>query len=280
MKCFRFFLFFAFLLVTALHASETTLILDSMYKTLPKKTRSMNTGHLDYFVSASGQYYEHGLHVIKCIHSDPQINQGLVVDLREESHGYINGIPVSWNNGQHNNANLDKSAELIEADEKSKIRQIKMGQKMTLALDDNAYSTEVVVESARTERELVESYGLSYRRIPVTDHFRPSDKAVDQLVDLMRNIPQDMWVHFHCKGGSGRTSTALVMFDIIKHHSKESFDSILKRQKTLGGKDLTLLDPSSFKYEAAKERLEFIKKFYEYCQEVPDFSIAWSNWVK
>jgi hypothetical protein len=58
---------------------------------------------------------------------------------------------------------------------------------------------------------------VHYVRIPVTDHCGPSESA---LAGLRARIPvstspADAWVHFHCHGGDGRTTTFLALYDML-----------------------------------------------------------------
>lgn len=269
---------------------ETHPILDGIERPLPKKFRTMQDPFADpsYTVeeglrnlpfSGSGQYFEDnllaGLTLIKQIAPDHQI---ILVDLREESHGFINGIPMSWTNGETNDANLHKTVEEIEEDERFKLEELVKQGIITVSLKDDKGTQTIVMNSARTERELIESLGLTYFRMPITDHIRPSDQFVDQFVSFIRHLPKDAWVHFHCKGGSGRTTTILTMCDMIQNTSKVSLDDYFIRQYLLGGKDLRELDKNSFKFEVSKERLAFIQQFYTYCCQEPDFQISWSEW--
>lgn len=265
-------------------------ILDSSQDTIPKKFRTMKDelsdpsytivdGLRDLPVSGSGQFFDvgllYGLSVIGDVAPEFTI---VIVDLREESHGLVNGIPISWTNGETNDANLGKSVEQIELDEWERLEKIKKQGVLIVSLKDNEGTKKIIINSALTERQFVESLGLSYLRMPITDHIRPTDEYVDQFIKFMTSLPKKTWLHFHCKGGSGRTTTILALNDMMHNASKISFDDCCERQNLLGGKDLRDLDEESFKYEVSKERLAFIKEFYEYCREVPDFHITWSEW--
>ena len=59
-------------------------------------------GLLHLHISGSGQFSESGLKIIQEI--IPPNFSIIDIDLREESHGFINGIAVSWKN-EFNNAN-------------------------------------------------------------------------------------------------------------------------------------------------------------------------------
>lgn len=120
---------------------------------------------------------------------------------------------------------------------------------------------------------------MSYIRIPVTDKEKPSDDMVDYFVQFVQSLPQNTWVHFHCEEGLGRTTTFMAMYDIMKNAKKVNLEDIMNRQVLIGGQDL--LDNKINTSTNAKERAEFIKKFYEYSlQNNNNFKITWSQWLK
>jgi hypothetical protein len=49
----------------------------------------------------------------------------------------------------------------------------------------------------------------------VTDHCAPSHEALSKLMSFVSGVRPNDWVHFHCHGGDGRTSTFLALYDII-----------------------------------------------------------------
>ena len=54
-------------------------------------------------------------------------------------------------------------------------------------------------ESCMSEKELVESEGIHYIRIPVTDHTWPEPEYVDEFLELIKNVGMDnLWLHVHC----------------------------------------------------------------------------------
>ena len=201
----------------------------------------------------------------------------IVVDLREESHGFINGLPISWTEGK-NYVNVNKRREEIEQDERNRLNQA--FEEKQIVIDPFGKATTLTVQKVQTEQELVEGYGATYVRLPVTDHYRPSDAVVDQLLMLKQNIASDGWLYFHCRGGRGRTTTFLILLDILENSSHVSLEDIIFRQYLIGGSDLFHVDKKDpLRAAYAVERLAFIKEFYLYCQEVPDHRISWSEWV-
>lgn len=227
-------------------------------------------------LSASGQFCSKEL---KRLLKELPKKKILVLDLRQESHGFLNGEPVSWY-AEKNWANKHLTDAEIEKDQRRKLRAL-TEQDFTTTYEKRSDKALVIpVTSVCDEKTLVESLGAHYKRFFVTDHVRPTDATVDQFVALIRTLPKDHWIHLHCKAGKGRTTTFLAMADMIHNSKKFSCDQILKRQHSLGGSAL-MKSPgrSSWKHSLHKERLAMLKNFYQYCKEVPDFSVKWSDWL-
>lgn len=197
-----------------------------------------------------------------------------IVDLREESHGFINHFAVSWlGEDGKNKGNKGLTKEEVLKDEAKRLNSIKLKEPITIK------NKEIIPTKVQNEKELVEKNKMFYVRIPVTDNERPSDEMVDYFIKLVRKLPKDSWVHFHCKAGIGRTTTFMVMYDIMKNGKQVSLEDIMERQVLIGGKNL--LKPSYKPGSYSSERSEFIKNFYEYVKENKDgFNTSWSQWVK
>lgn len=80
-------------------------------------------------------------------------------------------------------------------------------------------SRTVPVPTARTEHEAFDNlplgkFTVKYVRIPVTDHCAPSSAAINVFRALAGEVTSNDWVHFHCHGGDGRTTTFLAMYDM------------------------------------------------------------------
>lgn len=241
------------------------------------KDSPMNVqGLYELRISGSGQFSELPFTaLINTLQIAPE--KLIIIDLRQESHGFVNGKSVSWTNGDFNRANLTKTKAEIESDEYSRLSLA--AQSKQILLDPLTKATKLVVSNVKTEKEIVENMGSIYVRLPVTDHCGPSNEVIDQFIEVVKNLKSDQWVHIHCRAGKGRTTTFLALFDMMKNAREVSLQDVLARQIAIGGSDLFHLDkPDIEKTQAAKERLEFIEKFYLYCQQVPDFSISWSEW--
>lgn len=221
-------------------------------------------------ISGSSQFSENGLILVKqSIGNNMPI---VVVDLRQESHGFVNGIPVSWF-GYENKANKGLTKEEVLNDENLKLQSIPLGKSITI---DNEI---LIPEKVQNEEELVKNQGMTYVRIPVTDNEIPTDDMVHYFIQFVNSLPPNTWLHFHCKAGVGRTTTFMVMYDIMKNSKKVSLEDIVNRQFLLGGKNL--LNHEHHHNNHIAKRSEFIKQFYEYSvQNNDNFTTTWSQWLK
>ncbi|WP_337665438.1 protein tyrosine phosphatase, partial [Mitsuokella jalaludinii] len=131
-----------------------------------------------------------------------------IVDLRQESHGLINGTAVSWY-GERDWGNLGKSKRAALRDEKTRLKSVR-GKDVTMAKlgKDKKPVAPVTVkaESVMQEEQLVKSRGLRYFRIAATEHVWPSAENIDDFIRFARKLPKDAWLHFHCQAGKGRTT--------------------------------------------------------------------------
>ena len=214
----------------------------------------------------------------------------IIFDLRQESHGFINGNAVSWY-ATNNWANVGKTPEQVAEDEGRRLGSCAAGTDITLSEDRvikgdaaNAATERVTVKSVKTEGDLVAAHGASYIRIPVPDHCRPTDAAVDQFVLAVRAMPAGSWAHFHCRAGRGRTTTFLVLYDMLRNAKAVALQDIVARQSLLlaGGYDvLSAPELGSGKDSVAADRAEFVKAFYGYARSNPDGRpLLWSEWLK
>lgn len=236
-----------------------------------KDNKSLNLRGLDKLnISGSAQFSEYNLPaLIKAIGTSIPIT---IVDLRQESHGFINGLSVSWANLK-NNANEGLNRDQVLKDEANKLKSIKLNEPMTFY---NKPNESIVPIKVQDENELVKSNSVSYNRITVRDGGIPSDEMVDYFIESVKEKPQNSWLHFHCKAGVGRTTTFMIMYDMIKNSKETSVDDIISRQLALA--NFNDENIKSFKNE---ERMEFLKNFYEYSKINGDsFNTKWSEWKK
>lgn len=211
----------------------------------------LNLSGLDKLnISGSGQFSETGLDLIK--NSLPNNFSIIDIDLRQESHGFINGIGISFENSKNNANNVLTLPEVIST-EKGLLQSIKINTPLTF------YDTKVTIvpDCVKDELTLTSNKNIGYIRIPVTDGSLPSDEMVDYFIDIVMNTPENTWYHFHCKEGIGRTTTFMIMYDIMRNHKEVSLNDIIKRQVLLS----TIKEKDAQSFYTGK-RFKFLSSFY------------------
>ena len=229
-----------------------------------------------------------------------------VVDLRQESHGFLglqnprnesSEIAVSWF-VERDWINVAKGLPGIKADEVQKLQQAANSQDLSVDSIEEKTDEDGIcaatrfsvspIGSSNTEETMLQALNIGYLRLPTTDHCRPRDSEVDSFVAFETSLKEDMWLHFHCRAGDGRTTTFMAMHDILHNAPGDPIDVILKRQGPvnqggIGGVDLTTVVKSHDRYDYPflAERVEFMQSFYNYvCQAKPGgFNLTWSDWV-
>jgi hypothetical protein len=168
-----------------------------------------------------------------------------LVDLREESHGFIDGCAASWY-ADNDFGNVGVAKSQIERDERARLEALEGETTQVFAIDDDpsdnrgqqrmmpvSYDT-VTAATAATERTVfggvvIGKCTVHYSRIPVTDHCAPSAGALAEFRELATSSdPKSSWLHFHCHGGDGRTTTFLALYDMVcwKRWSKDRFPDL------------------------------------------------------
>lgn len=256
---------FAFIPVLSYAAdnSDTGLVEDNaIINGLPKNFRKctdpialergeiLNTSGLDKLnISGSAQFSKPGIFFVKAaIGTNLPIT---IVDLREESHGFINDVPVSWKNSI-NNANMNLTTEQIMQDENQKLNAIPLNTSIAFSNKKSITAT-----SVQNELTLVNNNGLSYVRIPVTDRNLPTQNDVNAFVSFVQNQAANTFLHFHCKAGIGRTTTFMIMYDIMKNGNSVNLKDIITRQVKLSG--MSYIDSQDF---YSGNRFDFFTSFY------------------
>lgn len=208
----------------------------------------------------------------------------VVLDLRNESHGYINDNAVSWYS-KYKAINRGLNAAQIDNREHELLNNALNNGNVDIAIQNKDKSIKVLVnekvDSVMTEKEFVESEGVKYHRIPVVDYNAPTPQNIDDFLTFYKSLPKNAWIHAHCEAGVGRTTIFLSMIDMINNADKLSYDEIMSRQVLLGGEDVrksTSSDP--YKKENYPKRAAFTKHFYDYVKANPDLKMSYSSWIK
>ena len=222
-------------------------------------------------ISGSGQMSPEGLRWLYGRLKDRAV---YVVDLRQEPHGFADGVPVSWHT-RGNAANAGLSAGEVERREMSLLMS-GVGRSMTaypmgrMDIESGMAAVSFTPSHVSTERMEAELAGLRYVRISAVDMRWPDPEAVDEFMDFYRELSGSRWVHFHCQAGRGRTTTFMALYEILACPN-ETVEQVAAHQKEIGGIDL-----------AAAGRLEQLRLFHRFADETRPggFVMRWSDWLR
>ena len=254
---------FSVLMMSNVYAKQPLLVIDALnvpemptnFRTtamsFPEEANLTQQGLLQLKAIGSAQFSQQGLsQVINLIHSPITI-----IDLRQESHGFIDGNAVSWY-ASRDWANIDKTPTEVEQDQQQRLAELAKQTRFTLNKITNKNtdgqvisfkSTVFNVKEVMPETELAKQLNLGYLRLYITDGWIPDSIQVDRFVALVKTLPKDTWLYFHCRAGKGRTTSFMSMYDMMRNAKEVSFNNIIQRQYRLGGIDLAKM-PSTNSY--------------------------------
>ncbi|MBQ7535960.1 MAG: hypothetical protein IJT43_10155 [Stomatobaculum sp.] len=235
-------------------------------------------------ISGSAQYSEKQFRNLantlrECAGGDPVY----IIDLREESHAFVDGKPVSIY-GTQNAANKGKTLEQILEDEQARFASLPGTELKAYRLkgDGKGKKYTVNVKTWMTERELAESEGFNYLRIPATDHIWPAPEKIDTFIEFARGLDMDhVWLHFHCHAGRGRTGAFMVIYDIMKNPDVP-LEDIVARQAMTGSTYLLYTGGSGKDKERHEEKARMVRLVYQYIRENKEtnYETPWSEWLQ
>lgn len=250
--------------LTKLKLNKTLLIVDNDTATeLPKRFRIIKALN----ISGSQQFTPSQLqNIIKTIDS----NDLYIVDLRQEAHGFINDIAVSYHNDLSYPFTCYDSEETLNI-EKILFKDIKKNEKINLYDILGLIKRTEVVNDINIEAEYCKSLNVKYKLFAVRDGSIPTPTMVDDFVNFINEKPEKAHLHFHCKEGQGRTTTFMAMYQMMNNTENLSLEEILQQQINAGGIDLT----------TNKSRADFLQQFYSYVKENKDsnYDIPYSLWI-
>lgn len=206
-----------------------------------------------------------------------------IIDLRRESHVLLGAIPVSWYES-HNWGNLGLALDEIYDDElKRFVPLIGKTVKLYAREDDSKVDeTAFYVRGFLTEKELVESLGFHYYRIPIQDHTWPKPEQIDEFVEFVKGIDMNKtWLHFHCQAGKGRTGLFMTIYDKMKNPKVPAIDVIVRQAKLGGSYPLYTEDSDNYKVPYYSEKAILMPLFCQYVEEnyMSNYEISWSEWL-
>lgn len=133
-----------------------------------------------------------------------------------------------------------------------------------------------------SEESIAKKYNFNYKNLIIGSRFTATDAQIDEIVNFFDNLPKNVWVHFHCAHGLGRTSMLLVMLDIMRNAPAVPLNDIVKRQHLLGSVNLfdtVVWSKGGYTKEMLETRKKFIEDFYTFvCQRKSGGMQQWSEW--
>ena len=237
---------------------------------LIKNKSSLNLNGLESLnISGSQQFSKDNFDLLlKSINANLPI---LIVDLRQESHGFINEYPISFSN-EKNDGNLGLSKTLVNLTEKKQLKNIELNNPLTFYNNPKMSITPIEVLS---EKQFIKSIPLSYSRVPVTDTKLPTNEMIDYFINIVKECSKDNWFHLHCKAGFGRTTIFMSMYDMMKNYKNATSQEIINRQLALAN-----FNDEGIKKFTTTDVMNFLNKFYNYCNDSNgDYNTTWSSWL-
>jgi hypothetical protein len=196
---------------------------------------------------------------------DPLNKNIIIIDGMRENHGYINNLATTFFGYHRNKPGL-----------RYYIRRILF-----------TGTTQILPQRTLTEIEMAKKYGFGYKNIKIDSKIKTPNASVDEFISYFDTLPENVWVHFHCRHGKGRTSMMLVMYDIMKNAPKVALSDIVKRQHLLGSVDLfdTIVwktkKKGRYNSRTLNRRKKFIEDFYVFISQRKVGGIQqWSDWQR
>ncbi len=184
----------------------------------------------------------------------------IIADVKCESHGYVRGIPTNFFGYGISNPGF---------------RHFFRRLFWTGTLFEQPHL--IVPESEEAKK-----YGFKYQSFDIGKKFVAPDENIDAIVNFFDTLPNNAWVHVHCTNGKGRTSTILVMWDIMRNAPLVSLPQIIKRHYLVGSNDLfntTVWKRGTYNKKQLEDRKKFIQEFYVFiCQRKAGGAQQWSTW--
>lgn len=245
--------------------NESIITIDSTSSVgLPMRLRDIPTLN----ISGSAQFTKDQLLNLKNSINKDNI---CIVDLRQESHGMINDLAISFLNPYKDLNNGFTTEQTIKA-ENSLLNKIKIGNTIQLYKHTGIFIKDITVDFISNESQLVTEADMQYKRFAVKDNSAPTPDIVDEFVEFIKNKPDNIHLHFHCAAGKGRTTSFMVMYQAMKNNSNLTLEQLLSYQYNIGGVNL---HDNNIQYN-------FLEDFCNYVQKNKDsnYSISYSQWIK
>lgn len=249
----------------------------------PRRFRSVPTDKKRiFYLSGSAQFTEKQLKTLfSYINTNYKIKRKNIhiIDLRQENHLFIEGYPISLYS-KNFSYNWGVEREKILQREESLKNFLKLQHQVILhhyleTGDKKKFKAKPHI--INQEKELVRKEGGNYYRLSVTDHCHPSDEEVEIFLKIIRSIPPSSWIHIHCRGGRGRTSTFIYLIQMLHNKGLISIKNLHNHFPT--EKNLYLIghQEDAYRKEKALKRREFLENFLLFVQSGEE---SWKKWNK
>lgn len=268
---------------------------------LPIRFRIVDNGIKQF--SSSGIFTKSQLqNAFSLIKKDnPSIKKIYNIDLIKETHGFIkygkNSVPFTLRS-EKNTVNFGVPYEVVESDEKHIIDNLNEkfpeGVKVVSRFSTHEGSVDKIFQTVKikiqngfiSEQETVKSITIpnlkvDYLRIPCVDHAAVPFLGVIKFASFLQNTfnPESDWVHIHCHGGKGRSTTMSLIFDMFMRLenstiSSISFKDLINFHKVSGGKDLIPKDNvDNWKKDMSQERYDKLEKIYDLLNQIDQYGL-------
>lgn len=271
-------------------AEEPTLAFDFPPGTLlPKDFRLADGGadakrpDIGLRISGSSEFDPKGLDQLAAALPRPLV----IVDLRQESHGFLGDIPVVWF-APKDQGNFGKTPAQAAADEAARLAELRSRQnaQVTLIIKKDkdggikkSQTESVPSDAVSSEADLAAARGLGYLRLFVTDDMAPDVEQVDRFIAALRGATRNTWFHVHCHAGHGRTTTFMVMYALLYNDEDKSLKRIVAEQAALGGADLLNNPKTGWQKDLYLARAAFLRDFAAYAAHNPaGLPLTYGQW--
>jgi hypothetical protein len=211
----------------------------------------------------------------------------LIVDLRQESHGFLDATPVVWRAAK-DQGNYGKTPAEAAADEATRLSALRGQTSAQVALllkkdkDGGVKKSEtrtVAYAAVSSEADLAAARGLGYLRLYVTDEMAPDAEQVDRFIAAVQEAPKGTWLHMHCHAGHGRTTTFMVMYALLFGPAGADLEQLAAEQAALGGAELLGKPKKGWQRELYLAREAFLRGFAAYAAANPGGApMTYSQW--
>ncbi len=250
------------------------------------------TGLADLWLSGSGRPNEMGFQMVReqiIKNTDGAVKNIIDLDLRKESHLYLNNNAI-YRAVTYDLYNLGKTDEEALADQQQwQETLLRQGSVYNVLkgkqFDKQKYAEGITIpiSTLTTEKEQAVKAGFTYVHMPLTTHNLAPTHTVDAFVELLRHIPEGTWLHVHCRGGNGRTTTFMIMYDMLHNADRVSFIEIIKRHAALPPHyNLFEIDMDGKLFRKyCEHRLKFFWRFYQFAKgTLEGYQGNWSDWMR